>query len=153
MKGKVMRNISIVKIMQVKEGALPYETATVSCNNDAAKIVEKFLEGVDREHFGIMCLNAKNRINAINTVSIGAVDQCMVTQRECYKAAILSNSVSVIFFHNHPSGDPEPSRHDINLTKALIDSGKILGITVHDHIIIGSEGSFVSIRDKNSEMF
>ena len=148
-----MRNINIVRVMQVREGVLSYETTTISCNNDAAKIADKFLEGVDREHFGVMCLNAKNRVNAINTVSIGAVDQCLVTQRECYKAAILSNSVSVIFFHNHPSGDPEPSRQDINLTKALIAGGKILGITVHDHIIIGSEGSFASMRDKNSDMF
>ena len=59
-----MKNINIVKIMQVKEGLLSYETTTVSCNNDAAKIAGKFLESVDREHFGVMCLNAKNRINA-----------------------------------------------------------------------------------------
>ncbi len=139
--------------MQVREGNLSYDTSTVSCNGDAAHIVEKFLEGVDREHFGVLCLNAKNRINAINTVSIGAVDQCMVTPRECYKAAILSNSVSVIFFHNHPSGDPAPSRHDTHLTGILVESGKILGITVHDHIITAGNGRYISMRDENPDMF
>lgn len=149
-----MKHIQIVRLMQVKEKSLSYETKIISNCKTAAEIAHKFLEGVDREYFGVICLNAKNKINSINTVSIGAVDKCMITQRESYKTAILSNSVSVIFFHNHPSGDPEPSRHDIELTKALIQGGKILGVTVHDHIIVGDcDSKFVSLKETNPELF
>ncbi|MFC1591647.1 RadC family protein [Thermodesulfobacteriota bacterium] len=147
-----MKHIQVVKIMQVREKVLKYETKTISDHKTAVEIIRMFLDGVDREHFGVLCLNAKNNVNAINTVSVGTVDQCMISQRECFKPAILSNSVSVIVFHNHPSGDPIPSSHDIQLTKRIIEGGKILGIAVHDHIIIAENG-FYSFRETKQELF
>ena len=149
-----MKKISIVKLMQVKEGTLVYENPTVSCKEDAAKIAKEFLRGADREHFCVICLNTRNSINSINTISIGSLGKCIVAPRESFKTAILSNSSAVLFFHNHPSGDPRPSFDDIKLTKVLLDAGKILDIRVHDHIVIGDdEGKFVSMRETSPEIF
>lgn len=149
-----MKRIDIVKVMQVKEGEIPYDNTTVSCKVDAAKIAMQFLKGADREHFCVMCLNTKNSINSINTVSVGSLGKCIAVPRESFKTAILSNSSAVLFFHNHPSGDPKPSAEDIKLTKALLDAGKILDIQVHDHIVIGdNEGNCISMRETNPEIF
>ena len=149
-----MKRIDIVKVMQVKEGEMPYDNTTVSCKEDAAKVARQFLKGADREHFCVMCLNTKNSINSINTVSVGSLGKCIAAPRESFKTAILSNSSAVLFFHNHPSGDPRPSTEDIKLTKILLDAGKILDIQVHDHIVIGDhEGNFISIREINPEIF
>ena len=145
-----MKSIQVIKLIQVKEDILPFGNTAVVSSIDAARIAHTFLEGVDREHFCVMCLNAKNKVNALHTVSIGTVDQCIVAQRECFKLAILSNSVSIIAFHNHPSGDPQPSSHDIELTRALVKAGDILSITVHDHIIIGyGMDNFVSLKESH----
>lgn len=143
-----MKSIQIIKLIQVKEDMLPFGTTAVSSSIEAARIAHTFLEGVDREHFCVICLNAKNKINALHTVSIGTVEQCLVAQRECFKLAIVSNSVSIIVFHNHPSGDPQPSSQDIELTRALVKAGDILNITVHDHIIIGDGmDNYVSLKE------
>lgn len=145
-----MKSIKVIKLIQVKEDVLPFGDTAVSCSTEAARIAHKFLEGVDREHFCLMCLNAKNKINALHTVSIGTVDQCLVAQRECFKLAIISNSVAILIFHNHPSGDPQPSSHDIELTRALVKAGDLLNIKVHDHIIIGDgKDDYVSLKESH----
>jgi len=96
--------------------------------------------------FVVMVLSAKHIVNAINTVSLGILDASIVHPREVFKPAILSNASSVIVGHNHPSGDPEPSPEDVAVTRRLVDAGKILGIDVLDHIVIGDEGRFVSLK-------
>jgi len=81
-------------------------------------------------------------------VSIGSLDASIVHPREVYKVAILANSSSIIVCHNHPSGDPTPSREDINVTKMLKEAGELLGIPVLDHIIVGSEGAYYSLKER-----
>ena len=98
-----------------------------------------------KEHFAILCLDTKNKL-IFDDVSIGILNASLVHPREVFKKAILSNASHVIIAHNHPSGDPEPSADDILTTKRLIEAGKILGISVVDHIIVSSSG-FVSLKE------
>ena len=79
---------------------------------------------------------------------MGSLDTSVVHPREVFGAAISSNAASVIFVHNHPSGDPEPSKEDIELTKRLANAGKIMGIEVLDHIIV-CDRSYLSLKAKN----
>ncbi len=102
----------------------------------------------DREHFVILILNTKNQINAVHTVSIGNLSQTLVHPREVFKAAILGNAASIILAHNHPSGDPTPSRDDELITSRLRRAGNLLGINLLDHVILGDEEQFFSFADE-----
>ncbi len=119
----------------------------LSSPDTAAKIAEYYIGDEDREVFFVICLNTKNEINAIHRVHVGSINASVVHPREVFKSAILNNSSYLLCFHNHPSGDPLPSREDIEVTKRLVESGKILGIEIIDHIIIG-QNRFVSLREK-----
>jgi DNA repair protein RadC len=103
---------------------------------------------VDREHFVVLMLDQKNKVVGIHTVSVGSLTASIVHPREMYKVAILSNAASLICGHNHPSGDCQPSREDRALTTRLVEAGKLLGIAVLDHIIIGGEGRYFSFADE-----
>lgn len=103
------------------------------------------LENADREHFVVLCLDSKSQVTAVQVVSIGSLSSTVVHPREVFKAAILTSSASVIVVHNHPSGNPEPSSEDTAITKQLAEAGKILGIELLDHIIIGNK-QFWSMR-------
>ncbi len=142
-----MKRIQVVTIQMVKEKSLLYENNHIKSPIDAYEIAEKFLVGADREHFVVMCLDSKNKVNALNTVSIGTLNSSAVHPRETFKAAILGNSAAIILVHNHPSGDPTPSPEDRAITKRLAEAGRILGIEVLDHIIIG-DGRYVSLKEE-----
>jgi DNA repair protein RadC len=108
-----------------------------------------------REHFKLILLNHRHRIIGISTISIGTLNASLVHPREVFKDAIKHSAASVVLAHNHPSGDPEPSEDDLTITKRLIETGKILGIEVLDHIIItknirknGTKNSFLSFKNK-----
>jgi DNA repair protein RadC len=94
-----------------------------------------------------MCLCTKNTPTSLNICHIGSLNASLVHPREVFKAAILSNSASIIVGHWHPSGDPAPSKEDVEVTKRLLEVGKIIGIEVLDHIIIG-DGRFESLKEK-----
>jgi DNA repair protein RadC len=87
-------------------------------------------------------LDSKNGLIGVNLVSQGSLSMSAVCPREVFKAAILANSAAVIFLHNHPSGCPEPSLEDRNRTSRLCEAGKILGIRVLDHVVVGQEAFF-----------
>ncbi|MCX6004383.1 MAG: DNA repair protein RadC [Chloroflexi bacterium] len=120
----------------------------VSSPQEAVKSVQKELKGKKKEHFYIICLNTRNRVVGKSSISIGNLDSSIVHPREVFKYAISSLASSVIFIHNHPSGDLEPSVEDINLTKRLCDAGELLGIPVLDHIIV-NDNSFLSLKARN----
>ena len=115
---------------------------------DVAAEVKIQLKGKKKEHFLVLCLDTRNRLIHGTLVSMGSLDTSVVHPREVFKEAISSCAASVIFAHNHPSGDPEPSKEDIELTKRLAKAGEILGIAVLDHIIVCDE-SFVSLKARN----
>jgi len=93
-----------------------------------------------REHFVVLCLNARNQLIKKEIISVGILDSSLVHPREVFKPAIDCLAASVIIAHNHPSGGTEPSESDIEITKKLVHAGKILDISVNDHIIISSCG-------------
>lgn len=99
-----------------------------------------------KEHFTIICLDSRNNL-IVEDVSVGILNASLVHPREVFKKAILNNSSHVVIAHNHPSGDPTPSGDDITTTRRLIESGKILGIAVADHIIV-SQNRFVSLKEQ-----
>lgn len=100
-----------------------------------------------KEHFKILMLNTKNEVISSDLVSVGSLNSSLVHPREVFVNAIRKSTSSIILVHNHPSGNPCPSKEDINITKRLIEAGKIIGIDVLDHIIIG-DGSYFSLKEQ-----
>lgn len=100
-----------------------------------------------KEHFIALHLDGKNRIICLDRVSVGSLNQCVVHSREVMKAALLSSAAAIILVHNHPTGDPNPSGEDMNITKRLKEAGELIGIPVIDHIIIGN-GQYVSFAER-----
>ena len=96
-----------------------------------------FLNHETKEYFMALHLDGKNRIVAIEIVSIGSLNQSIVHPREVFKTALLSSAAAIILIHNHPTGDTTPSREDIEITRRLKEAGELIGIKVLDHIIIG----------------
>lgn len=92
-----------------------------------------------------MLLDTQSRLIGIHTIAIGSLDTCVV--REVFKAAILANAASIVLAHNHPSGDPTPSPQDREVTRQLVHAGKLLGIDVTDHIIVGENPRFYSLLE------
>lgn len=140
--------VSFERIVLVKEKVgryeLPRETKRPEEAYNAIKTITNVQEEA-QEVFGIVILNTKNKIVAVHEVSRGELNSSLVHPREVFKPAVLHNAAAIICFHNHPSGDPEPSRDDIEITKRLVEAGKIMGIGILDHIIVGDEG-YVSLK-------
>ena len=93
--------------------------------------------GNDQERFVVACLDTKHRVQSVVLVTIGTLDASLVHPREVFKPAIVEGSSAIVLSHNHPSGDPTPSREDIQVTNRLTEAGELLGIRVLDHIIHG----------------
>src|SRR5262245_39841910 len=96
-----------------------------------------YLADVDRENFVILILDQKNKVLGVHTVSVGGLTASIVHPRETFKAAILANAAAIIYGHNHPSGDCQPSREDRAITQRLKEAGALLGIGILDHLVIG----------------
>ena len=101
----------------------------------------------DREVFVVLHLDTRNRVVAHETTSIGSQNASLVHPREVFKAAILKGATSIILAHNHPSGDPAPSKDDIDLTHRLVEAGGLMGIDVLDHVIVAPPGESVSMKE------
>lgn len=106
----------------------------------------EIVEYTDREHFIVICLDTKNKPIAINIATIGVLDSANIHPREIFKPAILCGASRIIVAHNHPSGESDPSVQDRKVTVQLLEAGKILGLPVLDHIIIGDDCYF-SFKD------
>jgi DNA repair protein RadC len=117
----------------------------VKTPEDVASLVRGRLRGKKREHFLAILLDTRNQLIRVSEVSIGSLDTSIVHPREVFKEAISASATSVIFVHNHPSGDPGASEDDIKLTKRLAEVGEIVGIDVLDHIIIGDK-KYLSLK-------
>jgi DNA repair protein RadC len=113
--------------------------------DDAANLLMARMRYGDREEFRAILLNTKNQVLSIQTVSIGTTNSSLAHPREMLRAALKHGAVAVILAHNHPSGDPQPSPEDINVTRQLKEAGSMVGITILDHVIIG-DGSYVSLK-------
>ena len=100
-----------------------------------------------KEHFKSVLLNTKGDVISCDDISVGELSATVVHPREVFNMAVKKSAAAVIFVHNHPSGDPSPSQEDIDTTYRLVEAGKILGIKVLDHIIIG-DGKYESLRGR-----
>jgi DNA repair protein RadC len=141
--------IPAYRVQLVRERALPWERAQLRSSKDVASLFRTYLGDTDREHFLVAMLDQKNKIIGINIVSTGSLTASVVHPREVYKPAILSNAAAIICGHNHPSGAPQPSQEDRPLTVRLAQGGKLLGISVLDHVIIGDgTESYFSFADE-----
>jgi len=114
--------------------------------DEVAKVFAEHLRHADREHFVVMLLCTQNRLIGVNTVSVGTLNAALVSPREVFKAAILANAASVVVGHNHPSGDPQPSPEDVQVTEVLRRAGELLDIPVLDHVVIGDCGRYASLK-------
>jgi DNA repair protein RadC len=111
----------------------------VKTPDDVARLVQGRLKGKKKEYFLALLLDTRNQLIRVAEISVGSLDSSIVHPREVFKEAISASAASVIFVHNHPSGDAEASEDDIKLTRRLTEVGEIMGIDVLDHIIIGDK--------------
>ena len=114
---------------------------------DAADYVIEDMKSLNVEHLKVIMLNTKNIVISVCDISMGSLNSSIVHPREVFCEAIKKRSASIIICHNHPSGDPTPSSEDINITNRLRECGKIIGIELLDHLIIGN-GIFISLKEK-----
>jgi len=151
-----LRGIGLAKAAQIKAGFelgkrqdLEPESIDFDIKDpqSVVKAIRASIKDKAKEHFKLILLNPRNRIIGISTISIGTLNASLVHPREVFKDAITHSAASVVLAHNQPSGDPEPSEDDIKITKKLVESGKILGIEVIDHIIIG-KNNFCSYKER-----
>ena len=141
-----MYAVPIYRVTLVREGVVTIREA-ISNSSLAEGLCRPLLAGTDREQFLVVMLDGKNKPIGINVVSVGTLTASLIHPREVFKPAILSSAAAVIFVHNHPSGDAEPSFEDRAVTKRLCEGGTLLGIKVLDHVILGEEGRRYSFAD------
>ncbi|RYL94681.1 DNA repair protein RadC [Sporolactobacillus sp. Y61] len=120
---------------------------TIRSPEDGAQFVMEEMRTLKQEHFVAVFLNTKNQVLHKSTIFIGSLNASIVHPREVFKEAVRRSAASMICFHNHPSGDPSPSREDVDVTKRLVSCGKMLGVDVLDHIVIGDR-KYISLKQK-----
>jgi DNA repair protein RadC len=130
-------SVPVYKVQLVREASISFERAQMRSSRDVADLFREYLADVDREHFVVAMLDQKHKVIGINTVSMGSLTASVVHSREVFKPAILSNAAALVLGHNHPSGAVQPSQEDRALTARLVAGGKLLGIQVLDHVIVG----------------
>ena len=119
----------------------------VRCPADAADYAMPRLRFQQREHFAIILLNIKHHILSMPFISIGSLTASVVHPREVFKAAVQNSAAAMILVHNHPSGDPSPSKEDLNITRQLMEAGKLMDIPVLDHIVLG-DNKYISLKEE-----
>jgi DNA repair protein RadC len=120
---------------------------TVSSPADVYDNFKFLFENQIRERFVVLWLSSSNRVQGFEVITEGILNASVVHPREVFRGAIVSTSASIILAHNHPSGNAEPSAEDKHITRQMVESGKIVGITVHDHLIF-VEGGYVSLAER-----
>ena len=123
------------------------QRAMVTCPEDAADYAMPRFRYEDREHFAVILLNVKNHILSMPVISVGSLTASVVHPREVFKAAIQQAAASIILVHNHPSGDPTPSKEDIEVPARMVQVGRVMDIPVLDHIILGND-NYISLKEK-----
>ena len=139
--------VSVIKTEMVKEKDVLY-SGVFTNPKEAAAFAEGFFRKSTREMLVVVSLDAQKRPVAAEVVSVGLLSSCMVGIPEVFRHAILACADALLCFHNHPSSSLTPSTEDIRVTKRLKEAGELLGIRLLDHIIIGGDGSYVSLNEK-----
>ena len=140
-------------IMEDAAAYIAVEKPLLDSPEKIADFMRPIVQQLTQEVFFVIHLNAKNRLLSFKEATIGLVDKTQIHAREVFRNAILSNCSRIILVHNHPSGEPTPSSQDISCTRQLVEAGKIIGIDVLDHVIVGEKtatnASHISFRQQN----
>ncbi len=129
--------------------APPARRPVIRTPGDVAALLAGQMRHLDREHFRAVLLNTRHEVLDVTGVAVGGLDSAPIHPREVFKEAVRRSAAAVILVHNHPSGTPEPSGDDVRITARLAEAGRIVGIDVLDHVIIG-DGRFVSLRERGA---
>ena len=129
--------------------AKPVEKIHLSCPQDVAELLMPRLRYAVKEQFIVILLNGKNKVIGTEVISEGSLSSSIVHPREVYASALLNHAAAIMVAHNHPSGDPKPSDEDREITSLLVRSGKVLGIPLVDHIVIG-DGTYYSFQENEA---
>ncbi|MBW6519367.1 MAG: DNA repair protein RadC [ANME-2 cluster archaeon] len=124
------------------------ERPRISSPEAAYRFLYPKLREQKKESFIALHLDTKNKLLREETVSVGSLNANIVHPREVFKTAIQESAAAIIVAHNHPSGDPSPSQNDIDITRKLVETGRVIGIELYDHIIIG-DGRFLSLKEQH----
>jgi len=151
------RKAQAIKFRELMEAASSYlieEKPKTESPSELADIMRPLVANLTQETFFVVMLNTKNRVISIDVATVGLVDRTQIHAREVFRGAIMKNASRIIICHNHPSGDPTPSSQDISATRNLIEAGKIIGIEVLDHLIMGKKtekqyDDFLSFRQQS----
>lgn len=127
-----------------RDGARP----CITCPEDAANLLRAEMQALKKEVMKILLLNSKNEVVKVMQISEGSLNSTVLHPRETFREAVREAAAAVVLAHNHPSGDPEPSGDDIAVTREFRKVGAMLGIEVLDHIILGNNGRFASMRER-----
>lgn len=142
----MLKTINLFKCKLVKDNSVQYQTH-ISSVQDAHDLAIKFgFADFSEEYFSMFCLNTKGQLTGFHDISHGDLNSAPVHPREVFKRALLNNAAGIILVHNHPSGDSTPSNEDIDMTTRLVEAGDLLGIQIVDHIIIGTENNYYSMK-------
>jgi len=125
----------------------PADRPAVGSPGDVANLLMAEMSMLEQEHFRVVLLNAKNHVLGVQSVYIGNVDSAVVRPAEVFTEAVRRTCPRIVIVHNHPSGDPTPSPEDIDITRRIIEAGRVLDVEVMDHVIIG-RGRFVSMKER-----
>lgn len=145
-----VKTAQLIAILELSKRFRSYKSGIelrISKPEDVASFVMEEMRSFQQEYLRVLMLNTKNVVVFVKDVSMGSLNSSIVHPREVFCEAIKRSSASIIICHNHPSGDPTPSSEDISITKRLRECGKMIGIELLDHIIIGN-GIYVSLKDK-----
>lgn len=141
---KIYEVLSIKQV--INEKVVGYES-TINSTKTGALMATEEIGSEANEVLIVACLNTKNKIVALHRVSVGSINSSVAHPREIFKAAILNNATRIMMFHNHPSGDTEPSQADISITERILEAGNLLGIDLLDHIIVSDNPkNYTSLR-------
>jgi DNA repair protein RadC len=129
--------------------APPARRPAIRTPADVVALVGPEMRYLDREHFKVVLLSTRHDVLAVEDVAVGGLNSAVIHPREVFKAAIRWSAAAVILVHNHPSGDPEPSADDLRITARLAESGRVVGIEVLDHVVVG-DGRYLSLRERGA---
>jgi DNA repair protein RadC len=146
-RAKAARLASAFELTRRLRARAPATRLTLSEPAEVYAAFAPLMEDLRREVFRIALLDAQNGLLCDRVISEGTLSASLVHPREVFKPAILESAASVILLHNHPSGDPTPSREDIRLTRQLVECARLLDLRIHDHVIVG-HGKYVSLAEK-----
>jgi len=150
------KGVGPAKVTQIKAAlelgrrllvASPQERPRVKSPADAANLLMLEMGLLEQEHLRVVLLDSRNRVLNVHTVYVGNLNTSVVRVGELFREAIKANSAAIIVVHNHPSGDPTPSPEDVAVTQQIVQAGRLLGIEVLDHLIIGQQ-RFVSLKER-----